>query len=122
MAASGYAVEWREHYFPARVERGTTVLASLRFRNSGDQIWRDSVKLTYRWSSAGQVSPSKDDNNRALLHRPVAPGEDVLLDRIPVRTPEAPGNYVLKFDLVNELVAFFSDKGAPTLSIPVLVN
>src|SRR5438094_906221 len=31
MAASGYAVEWREHYFPARVDRGTTVLASLRF-------------------------------------------------------------------------------------------
>ena len=46
----------------------------------------------------------------------------MILDRVEVRTPQDPGRYVLTFELVNELVSWFSDRGGAVLSVPVSVD
>jgi hypothetical protein len=122
MPGSGYSVVWEEHELPARVPRGSTVRARVVFRNSGDQVWPASVKLSYRWGPVGSASPVAHAENRTLLRRPIAPGERVILDRVEVRTPQVSGRYVLTLELVNELVSWFSDRGGAVLSVPVSVD
>lgn len=53
--------------------------------------------------------------------KPVPPGETANFT-IVVTPPTEPGKYQLQFDLVHELVAFFSSKGAEKLTVPVTVE
>jgi hypothetical protein len=80
------------------------------------------VKLSYHWSPPGAGDSGSHAGNRTLLRRPVAPGERVILERVEVQTPETPGPYLLDFELVNEFVAWFRDRGATVLSVPVTVD
>jgi SAM-dependent methyltransferase len=50
----------------------------------------------------------------------VEPNQQIVLDAI-VRTPSVPGDYFLEFDLVQEFVAWFKDKGSQTVRIPVKI-
>ena len=58
---------------------------------------------------------------RADLRQPLRPGDSATLS-IPVRAPKKPGEYQLQFDLVQELVSWFEEKGAPPLRVPVTVR
>jgi hypothetical protein len=122
MGATGYSVEWDGHYFPDRVKRGSKTIASLSFKNTSDQVWPTFVRLGYSWvpasGSASRIYPA----NRILFRRPVAPGSEVLLDRLEVVAPDRPGRYRLTFDLVHEFHAWFSDRGAAPLTLSVQVE
>lgn len=123
MKAAGYRVSWGEHGFPASVPRSRKVRARVTFVNAGTEIWRGSVHCAHYFVPAGApLSQGRDPARRLLLQRPVAPGQSVTLERFEVETPAQPGDYVLVFDLVNEMVAWFSDRGAPRLAIPVRVE
>jgi hypothetical protein len=41
---------------------------------------------------------------------------------MPVTTPQEPGRYRLKLDLLQEVVSFFQDRGALTLMVTVAVT
>jgi len=123
MKPSGYRVAWTAHEFPERVARSSRVLGRVAFRNSGTETWRGSVHcVRYFVPAAAPLGQGRDPAPRLLLKRPVAPGQTVVLERFAVQTPDQPGDYVLVFDLVNEFVAWFSDRGADRLRIPVRVE
>jgi hypothetical protein len=121
-SSSLYSVEWLDHYFPREVSGGKTALATVSFRNTSDRVWNSWVKLSYSWTPDNPKIKPEHASNRTLLSRPVAPNAVVIMDHVDVKVPDAPGRYRLTFDLVNELVAWFSDRGAPPLSIPVVVR
>jgi hypothetical protein len=61
------------------------------------------------------------DGLRTALPAPVAPGQAVNLDVI-VRMPASAGSYVLRFDVVQEGVAWFSGQGVPMGSATLQVQ
>ena len=112
---------------------GKTVPIQVTFKNAGDQTWPDprtadaagegayAVRLSYRWWGPGESVAHGEYTVRADLPKPLAPGESVTLT-IPVEAPAKPGRYKLQFDLVQELVVWFEDKGAPRRTVPVTVQ
>lgn len=58
---------------------------------------------------AGQVLR---DDMRIPLPRDLAPGEEVVLD-VSLQAPADPGDYLLKYDMVVEWVAWFEQRGSP---------
>ena len=123
MKDSGYRVAWADSWFPPSVPRGAKVRARVVFRNAGSEIWHGSVHCVHYFVPAGaSLSQGRDPAPRLLLQRPVSPGQTVKLERFVVQAPAAPGSYLLVFDLVNEEVAWFSDRGAGRLTLPVRVE
>jgi hypothetical protein len=61
------------------------------------------------------------DGVRTALPAAVAPGQTVTLNVI-VKMPAAPGTYLLRFDLVQEGVAWFSGQGVPMGSATLQVQ
>lgn len=62
----------------------------------------------------------RQDDGRAMLPNAMAPGEKVDLS-LNIKIPPTPGRYTLELDLVQESVAWFKEKGAQTLQLPVEV-
>lgn len=123
MKPSGYRVAWGEHWFPARVPRSAGVRARVSFRNTGTEVWPGNVHcVAYFVPEGAPISQGRDPAPRLRLQRPVAPGQSVTLERFMVSAPARPGDYRLVFDLVNEMVAWFSDRGASRLVVPVRVE
>ncbi len=115
------------------IPAGQTVTLPITFTNAGPVSWPDdvtadpqkkdgsyAVRLVHRWVPAGQPLAPRVGGDRTDLPRPVAPGEKMTV-LIGVRAPDAPGNYQLVVELVQELVQWFSDVGAETLTIPIRV-
>ena len=96
-----------------------TVAVSVQ--NRSPVLWkchlRQPIMLGNHWLDEGGQMIRLDDG-RAMLPSSVEPGEKVelLLD---IKTPPTPGSYTLELDLVQEGVAWFKDKGAQTLQLPV---
>jgi hypothetical protein len=61
------------------------------------------------------------DDGRAPLPRDLGPGEELELSMV-VNAPRDPGDYLLEVDLLQEGVAWFGDKGSPTVTLPVRVE
>jgi len=123
MRDSGYRVEWQSREFPSSVAASSKTMARVVFRNSGTEIWHGSVHpVRYFVPEGAPLKEGRDDAPRLALRRPVAPGQTVTLERFEVAAPARPGRYRLVFDLVNEGVAWFSDRGASPCSIPVRVD
>jgi SAM-dependent methyltransferase/glycosyltransferase involved in cell wall biosynthesis len=94
----------------------------LEIENAGDTLW-----LAGRETRPGVVMPGvriSDDTGALVsefhgeppLPRAVAPGETIRL-RIEHAAPHRPGNYTLKFDLVDQHVCWFEDVGSAPLTI-----
>lgn len=85
-------------------------------KNIGNELWTNKgsdekgtnrVGLGFHLlDSAGKVLQEAS----ALLPNPLMPGSSVTLD-VNVQAPSKPGDYTLRFSMVQELVARFNDKG-----------
>jgi len=129
---SAFQVEWVKQDVPGVVKAGAGVHATVTLRNISIAPWPDpdatsqeppvygAVRLTYRWWPASPPTPSAW-GARADLHRVLQPGQAVTLG-LTVEAPATPGDYRLQFDLVQEMAAFFNDKGASPLFVPVQVR
>jgi hypothetical protein len=133
---SAFRVEWlgmtwfpRDTPRPAlRARMQARVL--VRFRNTSDQSWPDAVaadparsghhavRLAYRWRQRAAVPPPY--GSRSDLREPLPPGGVTGL-RMVVVAPPTPGDYVLQFDLVQEDVAWFEDRGAQRFVLPMRI-
>jgi FkbM family methyltransferase len=109
-----------------RMKAGDAYAVDINVRNTGTQPWfgRTSaapVNASYRWlDNNGKVLPI--EGNRAFLDRPVVrPGESDQL-KLSVTAPPDPGSYTLWISMVQEGVAWFYDRGAKPLVLPVTVD
>lgn len=120
-----WAVSWLEHRTPGEVVLSTSLRAGLRFKNSGSRPWKaggdNPVRVGYHWfDAAGQLVPALEDF-RTSLPQDIAPDEEVAFAAA-LATPAQPGSYTLEWDLVEEGVSWFKDRGATPLRVAVTVR
>jgi hypothetical protein len=127
LPAVGFKVEFGKYNIPTEMVAGETVLADVTIKNASSKTWpskpnekgRNAVNLSYHW-----LDPKRQmivfDGFRTPLPRDLGPGESITL-RAGIRAPEKAGEHVLHVTLVQEGVAWFSERGGGELSIPVSV-
>ncbi|HVO85386.1 MAG TPA: hypothetical protein VMU60_13260 [Syntrophobacteria bacterium] len=107
-----------------RAKEGRIVRVELR--NSSGVAWpslgdgRYQIVLSYRWLARdGRVLTGFDD--RIPLPYDLSPGESSQMD-VYVEAPNERGDYVLEFDMVQEQVYWFHDRGArrPVVNVSVI--
>lgn len=125
---AGFKVEFGKHDIPTAMMVGQTVSADVTIKNASSKTWptkpdprgRNAVNLSYHW-----LDPKRQmvifDGLRTPLPRDLNPGESVTV-RATIRAPEKAGEYLLHVTLVQEGVAWFSEKDGGQISIPVSVG
>jgi len=118
---------------PVKLRAGQQERVQVRVRNASEVFWwarggeqndRSDNKFYLaagnRWFKADGTTLVTDMDGRHGLLKDLKPGEE---DEVPllVTAPKAPGEYVLEVDLVQEQVAWFSDKGSQTARTKVTV-
>jgi len=102
---------------------GAIVNVPVKVRNASPCIWpatgKCEVSLSYCWLDKGE-SALVSETERTHLPRDLRPGEETVLDVV-IRAPTIAGDYFLEFDLVQEFVAWFKDKGSQTARVPMAV-
>lgn len=117
---------------PAELTAGEKATVRVHLKNASDVFW---------WSRGGEVNERSDNHfyiaagNRWLkpdgslvtdmdgrygISKDLKPGEETEVP-LTVTAPKEPGDYLLEVDLVQEQVAWFSDKGSPTARTKVTV-
>jgi hypothetical protein len=115
---------------PHGLRAGQRETVRVKVKNLGDADWpahgRDGdgyfqVNLGYTWRDAG--GRAVEDVNYVWSSFPadVKPGEEVELP-LNITAPRTPGEYVLELDLVQEMVAWFRDKGSESFKTKVRVE
>jgi hypothetical protein len=118
---------------PAKLRAGQQERVQVRVKNASEVLWwarggeqndRSDNKFYLaagnRWFKADGTTLVTDMDGRHGLLKDLKPGEE---DEVPllVTAPKEPGEYVLEVDLVQEQVAWFSDKGSHTARAKVTV-
>jgi hypothetical protein len=123
----GLKLEFGKHNIPTEMVAGQTVLANITIKNASSKTWpskpdprgRNAVNLSYHWLDRKRQIVVFD-GLRTPLPSDLNPGESLTL-RAAIHAPEKPGKYVLHVTLVQEGVAWFSEKDGGQLLIPVSV-
>ena len=111
---------------PATLAVSASAAVVLRITNHGDAVWRHDIPagrhicVGNHWALADGTIVVSDDG-RALLPHAVRPSETVEIS-LTVRAPESPGAYLIEFDLVQEHVCWFAQKGSPVARVAVTVT
>ena len=116
----------RATYAPTAVpfSSGQTAIVPITITNTGQGVFPTTsgqpVTLSYHWADAAGKSIVWD-GVRTTLPADLAPGASVQL-QASVTAPPTGGAFTLRFDLVQEGVAWFSTKGNPTGNLSVNVS
>jgi tRNA (mo5U34)-methyltransferase len=114
---------------PASCRAGEVITYGVRASNAGLARWlRDGEPETGRGAVhlVAHVLDARGEpvswyHAGAYLPSDIGPGEAAEIE-IAMRAPEAPGEYVLEFDMVSEHLAWFEDLGSKTLRRPLSVG
>jgi SAM-dependent methyltransferase len=99
---------------------GRHSLIRIEVRNGSVARWRSPrLSLGNHWRGADGRLLVLDDGRMALIDE-LQPGAAAVLE-LPVRAPERSGSYLLEFDMVEEGICWFADRGSASLQIPVVV-
>jgi hypothetical protein len=108
-----------------RLSPGRVTWVRLSVRNDGTIVWpsqgKHLVSMSYHWSDARTGDMLAFEGARTPLPHDVAPGGTVVL-WAKLRTPDDPGMYVARWDLVQENVTWFSVYGDRGMSQRVEVT
>jgi hypothetical protein len=105
---------------PTSVKANSFSKIKLRVRNLGNSAWpskgqpggRFAIYLSYHWlDQNGNLKVL--DGYRNSLPMDLNPNQDVEVEAT-VIAPDEEGEYILEFDMLQELVAWFKDKGSET--------
>lgn len=106
---------------PVVGEPGARLIVPVTLTNSSSFAWSPGdVSLAYHVHDirGGLV---RWDGARTKLPAQVAPGATVTIDAV-LELPDLPGGYVVRWDLVFEGVAWFSDRGVPAEALGAVVS
>jgi hypothetical protein len=132
LPAGAFKASWVSNDIAPVLARGKTARVHVTVKNVSEFEWPDrrgptktgsgAVRLSHRWLLPGTPIISLEGfTPREELAAPVKPGESTTFT-LDITAPASPGDYTLQFDLLQEFVAFFGDKGSPRLIIPVKVQ
>ena len=129
---NGFAAQLTIVEPPAKLRAGQQETVQVRIKNASSVFW---------WARGGEVNDRPDNmfyiaaGNRWLkpdgslvtnmdgrygISANLKPGEETEVPLL-VTAPKEPGEYLLEVDLIQEQVAWFSDKGSPTTRAKVTV-
>lgn len=125
---TGFKAEITVGQPPAKLKVNESIVLDVTVKNLGDAAWpyrggpgaAGGVLLSYHWMQPGSTVPLVD-GIRTNLPSDLAPGASVAL-RSTVKAPDKPGSYVLEFDMVQEAVAWFKDRGSKPVRFDVTVE
>jgi len=127
LAPQAYRAQLRFAYEPpTKLHAGQTLSLHLLVKNLSDQIWpsgsepdgKYQIRIGNRWRNAeGAVT----EDGRGSLSYDLRPGDEAEV-LIVITAPKMPGEYALEFDMVQEQVAWFSDKGSEKLRVNMRVE
>ena len=117
---------------PAKLRAGQKESVLVRVKNASDVFWwwrgaevntRDDnrfyIAAGNRWLKPDGTLVT-DMDGRYGISKDLRPGEETEIP-LAVTAPKEPGEYILEVDLVQEQVAWFSDRGSPTARAKVTV-
>ena len=123
VAAPSYAAVLSVLKAPARVTVGQPVDIRLSLKNAGTAPLPDAgarrARVSYHVTDS-QARTTLWNGPRTEIGKAVGPGETVELAAV-ARAPEQPGRYKLTFELVQEGVTWFTQRGSPYLDVFVEV-
>jgi hypothetical protein len=125
--APEYGVDWQVlEPWPAWMPPGERLSTSLHLRNIGTRTWAAGgelpVHLVYTWFTEKGVLSEPWDTFRVRLPHDVPSGATVDLPSVTFKTPAVLGNYILRWDLVEEGKTWFFRQGAAPLEVGVEVS
>jgi hypothetical protein len=128
LSRAGFKAEFGKHDIPTEMMVGQTVSADVTIKNASSETWpskpdpkgRNAVYLSYHWLDRRRQIVVFE-GLRTPLPRDLNPGEVVTFKAV-IRAPEKTGAYLLHLTLVQEWVAWFSEKDGGHILIPVSVG
>ncbi|KPU43689.1 acyltransferase family protein [Oxobacter pfennigii] len=124
----GFRYDLNIENIPTIIGPNSNIQISANLKNISNYLWDNkflennkyAIGLSYHWlDSYGQVVIH--DGLRTYLESPIKPG-DIQNININILTPSNPGRYILEFDMIQENVAWFEDKGSNTIEIAVEIK
>lgn len=121
-----YGDGWLEHDTPTALGTGETVAVNLTVINRGRLTWKaagaNSVHVGYHWYHPDGTQYGQDpaDDHRSALSHDVAYGQRAEVQAL-LTAPRVPGNFTLKWDLVQEGITWFAGQGVATLNVSAQV-
>jgi uncharacterized protein YcfL len=96
-------------------------------KNVGAKAWLAGgihpIRLSYRWYNAQGVEiPLVPNAEHFSLTQNVLPGQTAIFENVKLRAPQWQGEYIVKFDLIQEGSAWFSAFHSPTRDINITVQ
>ncbi len=118
---------------PVKLRVGQKETIQVKIKNASDVEWyarggevntnpdnRFYIAVGNRWLKAEGEQLVTNMDGRYGLPKNLKPGDEVEVPLL-ITAPKDPGEYILEVDLVQEQVAWFSDKGSPTAKVKVAV-
>ncbi len=109
---------------PTTLAAGARVELTVSIRNTSTAAWPSGpgwyLALGNHWLDADGSVVHLDDGRASLGHDVEARGSTEIT--LNVTAPATPGTYVLELDMVQELVAWFGDRGSPAFRARVEVE
>jgi len=122
-----YAVEYVGHNTPATMIVGQTNAVRVTIRNTSYRTWAatgpNPIRLGYRWYTAAgaEVPTSLWADQRTNLPYDLPLDQTVTLNGN-LGAPRTPGDYLVRWDMIEEMRTWFAWQGAATLNVPVTVK
>ena len=118
---------------PSRMRPGEKQTVQVKVKNASDQPWfarggevnknpdnRFFLAVGNRWLKSDEKTLVTNMDGRYGLQKDLKPGEEEQVS-LQITAPKDPGEYTLEVDVLQEQVAWFSDKGSPTAKAKITV-
>jgi hypothetical protein len=117
---------------PERLRVGQVTILNIKIKNTSDVIWYQRGGVTSdrtdnkfyiaagnRWlDKDGKLTSEIEGHNG--IPKDLKPGEETEMS-LQITAPSQPGEWTMQLDMVQEQVAWFSEKGSPVTNIKVQV-
>ncbi|WP_164897290.1 hypothetical protein [Pseudomonas alkylphenolica] len=118
-----FHAEYKTDRLDLQVKAGSKFVVPVTVENTSQVVWssgKDRVHVAYNWLYVDEQMLLRD-GVRTSFSQDVAPGKEVLVNATVV-APKEQGIYLLRMNMVQEGVAWFSDKKVKPLDLTVIVN
>jgi hypothetical protein len=118
-----YKVDWLNYAPPPRMVAGQRAAVGIKLKNAGTRTWEaNRVRIACRWYELQGKSVNAVEDLYTHLPANVGTGMILTLNQVQLSMPPVPGDFMLKWDLLEGDDAWFSSKGSPTLDIDATVE
>jgi hypothetical protein len=109
---------------PGQIQQGAMIAVPVTLKNTSNRTWTaagpNPIRFSYHWADdAGNVLVL--DGERTSLPADLVAGQEVTLQAA-LKAPATAGSVELQWDVVEEGIAWFSQKGVPMTKAPVDVT